>query len=192
MAVTLAPVEALQYALLGYRRNRASLSDLVHPTRSPIAIASGELLDLAIRFEDDRTSKWQLLSLLGGEFGNAEVRRASRKHLLQLSAGLTEIFELRLSQAPYRLAWLVYDEIQTEAKREIAKEFIAGPTECASYWCRQLKVLCPTVEDLQRTKRKKKYANGTLSLISTKKTRRDMFDVILACCCSFTAFPKRP
>jgi hypothetical protein len=154
MTVTLAPVEALQYALLGHRRNRASLSDLVHPTRSPIAIASGELLDLAIRFEDDRTSKWQLLSLLGGDLGNAEVRRASRKHLLQLSAGLTEIFELRLSQAPYRLAWLAYDEIQTEAKREIAKEFIAGPTDCASYWCRQLKVLCPTVEDLQRKKEK--------------------------------------
>ena len=47
MMVVGAPVEELQYQLLGFGRQRFSLADLVHPRTSPTIVAQSRLFKLA-------------------------------------------------------------------------------------------------------------------------------------------------
>ncbi len=61
MALAGGPVERMQYALLGHRRKRSSLEQLLHPTESPRAACQHELLALAATFSGEDGGQWELL-----------------------------------------------------------------------------------------------------------------------------------
>ena len=101
----------------------------------------------ATRFDSDEP-QWRLLGLLGGELHRAEVKLSARRHLLQLSAGMFDVFELRLQHVPHRLGWLCYDDISFETKADIVREFRSVNEDCLPAMCRRLRVLFPTADSL--------------------------------------------
>jgi hypothetical protein len=140
--VSLRPVEAAQYALMGFERERATLSDLIHPTRSPVAVAQQSLLDLASDF-DCTAGPWKLLTVLGISTDSEKLRRLARRNVFQLSAGFTDVFELRLQNAPHRLGWLTFPDIPLPVKAAIVQEFFAINEDCLTVFCMMLKALYP-------------------------------------------------
>ena len=148
MATTLAPIESLQYAIMGHDRVSATLGELVHPHKSPIAKTASRLLELSLNFSAD--GSWLLASLLGADLNDQGVRMAARKALLQLSAGLAEVFEFRLATGIYRLLWLTFSDVTDAAKRTVACDFFAESRarECDSSMCRHLRLHYPSVEEL--------------------------------------------
>jgi len=103
-------VELLQYQLLGHERRRVSLVALCHPVRSPLIVCQNGLAKLATAFHARPGSPWSLVHLVGGKLDDASVRLAARRYILNMAAGLTRIFALRLSHGVYRLAWLTFDD----------------------------------------------------------------------------------
>jgi len=144
MVITLAVPEALQYAIMGQDKERASLRDLIHPTTSPIVCASASMLRLGRHFHGGEDSPWFLIDLLGGDLNDAKLRLSARRSVLQLAAGLQEVFELRLSQPPYRLGWLCIDGVSRVQKEQVVADFFAEPSACQSYMCRRLREMYPT------------------------------------------------
>ena len=93
----------------------------------------------------------EVAGFVRSELHRAEVKLSARRHLLQLSAGMFDVFELRLQHVPYRLGWLCYDDISFETKADIVREFrsvnedscrpCADGSECSS----RLPTACCTV-----------------------------------------------
>ena len=137
-------VETMQCRVMGYERSRPSLRDLVHPITSPLLDAQEQLLSLANNFDSQETSDWYLLAVMGGDFEEEEVRRFARQHILQLSVGILEVFELRMSQAPYTLGWTTFRDVGAETKLHVVENFFATPTECLSFMSSRLRALYPS------------------------------------------------
>jgi hypothetical protein len=147
--VTLFPVEAAQAALMGFERKRATLADIVHPCRSPVAIAQQSLLALATDFNCD-DGPWRLLTMLGLDPGDAALRRLARRNVLQVSAGFTDVFELRLEGAPYRHGWLTFPEVDQNIKEQIVRDFFDLDPRCLSFFCLRLRQLYPNARQFLR------------------------------------------
>ena len=138
-------MEALQYQLLGFGRQKSSLADLVHPRTSPIIAAQSKLFRLAKYFVVGEASSWLLLQKVGKELESAEVKAYARKHLLQLSAGIDQIFELRFSHGVYRLGWMIFDDIPNEKVVGMLTSFFESPVECLFFAASQMVRLYPTM-----------------------------------------------
>lgn len=145
MVVCGLPVETLQYALFGFEKHRASLSDLIDPEESLIAKCQQELLLLALDFAPDSpTSAWRLLHCFALECQTTTRRLLCRKQLLQISAGLLDVFELKMAGPPYNLTWCAHDKVDKRTKREIVDDFFRIPEECLPFLCVQLRRQYPT------------------------------------------------
>ena len=139
------PVDRLTYQLLGHNKTRASLGDLSHPTSSLVASCQDSLWKLAaVGLEEN--SPWHLVSFLGIDTGTAAFRMSRRRHNLQVSAGVTQVFELRMgaSSGPHMLAWLCYDFVSLAVKRQIVHTLFAYPVECLPFMVFCLVKLYPT------------------------------------------------
>jgi len=112
MVVAGGPLEQLQYALFGSSAAaKPALEQLLHPRASLIAKCQDRMLRLAEGWHGGDGCAWALLPLMGICMAGDGVRMVARKQLLQLSSGLLDVFELRLSGHPYRLAWLAFPDV---------------------------------------------------------------------------------
>ena len=140
------PVDVLMYRLLGHGgQNRATVGDLIHPTKSLIAAFQDDMWKLTdLRCEAGRP--WHIASLVGLDASSLPFRMASRRHILQISAGVTQVFELRMSAAsgPHRLAWLCYDVVSLEVKEAIVRKLFKYPDECLPFMVLCLRKLYPS------------------------------------------------
>jgi hypothetical protein len=109
-------IDRVLFAVLGGPgRPRVSLAALVHPINSPLVACQQDLWLLLHNFCEAEQLElpgpsWWLLGRLGCSYDDTVTRLAARKALLQLSAALTSIFEIRMEKAPYRLSWLIYED----------------------------------------------------------------------------------
>lgn len=92
MAVSLGPCESLQYDIMGFNHSRATLGALIHPITSPLVLTGAVFLDMAGRFDGSEGGPWELLAIMGFDFDSPELRMSARRHMLQLSAGLQEVW----------------------------------------------------------------------------------------------------
>lgn len=102
------PLENLLYRLLGHEGKRDSIADLLHPRRSAIMSAEAEYVSLSENFEvgehlQDTTffnfGPWAIVALLGADLRTQDVKRMARRSLLQLAAGLLDIYVLRTTDS---------------------------------------------------------------------------------------------
>ena len=149
MAEAQLPVERMQSKVFGADRSRPSLLDLINPAFSPIIKCQAELLELLQHFGPHDRS-WQLLSALQGDFAADAIRKAARKEVLQITCGMFEMFVLRMSEVPYKLAWLTLDVVDADlqTKRKIVKEFFGTPVACLPFFCRRLREVFTTEADM--------------------------------------------
>lgn len=137
-------VENVQYALLGHAkaRARARLGDLLHPGKSPIVQCQRDLYALAQDFHSRDGSPWFLLAIFGIDFGDQKVRMEARRHILQLSAGMLHVFELRYAGWPHQLAWLTFPESTPLVKQTVFRAFRRHSKDCLDSFSRSLMNLC--------------------------------------------------
>lgn len=136
------PIETLQYELFGHNGRRASVDDLVHPARSLLTAAQASFYKLASTFGMQQgDSPWALLEILGAKATGTELRMSARRHLLQFSAGVLQVYELRMTQFPYKLLWLCYAELGDRVHKAVVKEFFASSVECLGFSSRCLREL---------------------------------------------------
>ena len=117
-------VDAALFAVLGgSQHTRATLKTMVDPIASPISDCQARLCDFLNHFADAEepskfASRWRLLSYCSGAVANkVEFRMETRKVLLQLSAGILDVTELRWCKPPYTLAVLARAEASEESKK---------------------------------------------------------------------------
>lgn len=139
------PVEVLMYQLLGHNKKRASLGDLSHPTTSIVAACQDVLWKLATVKLEAR-NPWHLVAFLGVDATAEQFPRSARRHILQVSAGVTQVFELRMASGsgPHRLAWLCYEVVSLEEKRDVVRKLFTYPAECLPFMVFCLRKLYPT------------------------------------------------
>lgn len=130
MLVVGKPIELLQACLLGKDKTRMLLGELLHPFTSPIVACQRDLYSLAENFSGKGNSSWVLLEVLGICMDDESVRMDSRRHVLQTSAGLAQVFEVRLSGWPHKLAWLTFSDCHEPTKRDLVNEFFQHPAQC--------------------------------------------------------------
>jgi len=142
--------ELLFFVLGGARKDRASLRHLLHPFDSPIVACQRSLWDLFCDFAVDgetvaMAEKWVVLDVVGGQANCPRQRLEARRAILQLSIGVTDLFELRYSKPPYSLVVITYDDdVPAEPKRKAIADFFAEPDECLPMFCSRLKRMHPT------------------------------------------------
>lgn len=139
------PVEALQFKLFGHQRSRPSLADMLDPIASPVILCQSDLLPL---LEEFGVPQWQILDRVGEDFADDGLRKIARREVLQLAAGVHEMFSSRMSVEPCRLGWLALDCVSPSLKRSVARQFLQVPEPCLSFFCKQLRRLCPTEEKM--------------------------------------------
>ena len=101
MSLSLVPsltLDRIMWALLGCRRERASLVDLLTPYTSPIVKAQVDLYKLLESWE--ASGLWWVVALFGVNFSDATARQQALSQVLQLSTGLFDAFELRYERPP--------------------------------------------------------------------------------------------
>ena len=96
---------------------------------------------------------------MGSDLYSHWLRKACRDHVLQVSAGVTQIFELPSSHDINRLSWLLHDEVSLALQEEVARDFLAEPCGCRSFAGHQLAMVCPTVPELLSVGRRVLYSN---------------------------------
>lgn len=148
LVITLSAVDTLLFALLGDGETaRATLQDLVSLDKSLVA-ASGQHLWALLAEWGAGSSKWELLEALGADMTDEKIKLWARAALLQLSAGLVDVFELRFSSPPYTAIHLGDDSVPLEERQAIAQELLEVLEHCKSLFLRRLLALCPTVPSL--------------------------------------------
>ena len=80
-----------------------------------------------------------------------EARDYCRVLLLQLPAGVVDVFELRLSGPPYRQMYMCFDDIPIETRTAVAVHVQREPLDCLPFACRRLLHVCPSTRDLLTT-----------------------------------------
>ena len=114
--------ELLFHILGGPQKPRASLRTLLDPEKSPVVQCQATLLELLSSFgggseeakaeaETEVSQRWGLLFLMGGSARDATHRYEARRTLLQLSAGVTDVMELRFSRPPYNLCQITFGSV---------------------------------------------------------------------------------
>lgn len=143
--VAMEVIDRVLYAVLGGpRRPRVSLGMLADPIKSPIVTCQRELLHLLQHFSDQERPEvpgptWWLLSRCGCDYGDVWLRLAARRALLQLSAAMTDFFEMRMEKPPYRLCWILCDEVPEAARRRVVNDFYREPAGCLPLLCLRLR-----------------------------------------------------
>jgi hypothetical protein len=138
-------MDRLLFAVLGGpSQPRVTIAVLAHPHQSPLVACQNIIWSLLRNFDDGKADdipgpRWWLLGRLGCGYDDVNTRLASRKVLLQLSAALTEYFELRMETVPYRLTWLQHEEVTEAAKSEVAEQFFKLQQGCLPLFCRRLR-----------------------------------------------------
>jgi len=117
MALYMASVARLDrvlYTILGYGEDkpRATLFDLATASQSPICQALSDLCYMLEHWGGD-VEEWEVLALVGGNFNDPDLKVKSRRELLQLSSGLSEQFEFRLSNPPMSVSTCLTRKSQT-------------------------------------------------------------------------------
>lgn len=150
LVVCSAPVDRLLYQILGHDRERVSLADLVHPTSSPLVGCQNRLFSLAATFDFRDESPWLLLMKVGADIGRQAVRRFARRQILQLSAGIMQVFELRMSGDVYRACWLSFDDLPQEVQIDALRTLYDEPPDCHSFFLFQLRQAYTSPAELAR------------------------------------------
>ena len=144
------PVDKLLYQVLGHDHDRCSLSDLVHPISSPLVACHNRLLVLALSFHRRDGSPWMLLPKVGADMYDQVVKRFARRQILQLAAGITQIFELRMSDDVYRASWLAFGDLPDDVKLNMVRTLYQKPPECHSYMLFHIRRAYPTAASLSK------------------------------------------
>jgi hypothetical protein len=117
-------VDAVMFAVLGdSQHTRANMQTMVDPISSPISQCQANLLALLSEFAkasapNEFTDRWSLLGFCGGNVAdNVELRMEARKVVLQLSAGLLDVMEMRWCKPPYTLAVLSCPDAPVASKK---------------------------------------------------------------------------
>lgn len=152
--ITSSVVDQLLFSILGGpSHRRVKLGDLLHPFESPLLVCQERLLGLMLHFSSDEhldepAEAWELLAMLGGELRNPDCRLAARRALLQLSAGVTDVFELRMAKPPYTLLRALSHDVPAQAKDQAIADFMNELVECMPLFCRRLRSMFPSVAQL--------------------------------------------
>lgn len=136
--------KVLAHLLGGPAQRRASLRTLAHPVASPIVVAQAQLLELLQNFSvpgfpERHTQMWELFALLGGKPDDGECRMSARRALLQLSCGITDVFELRMQNAPYSLLRMLELDVDLAEKDRVAEQFWQVPEACLPDFCKRMR-----------------------------------------------------
>ena len=127
LAINMATMDVcdkLLFAILGGPgKPRASLGHLVHPTQPPITMCQFRLYDLLMNFTDvphgEAGASWLIFKWLCGKFHEATHRLEARRSILQISAAMTDYFELRMAKAPYRLFGILHEVVPQRDKLRV-------------------------------------------------------------------------
>ena len=144
-------VDDLLFSVLGAgpQRERSSLRELLHPGDSPITLCQCALWDLFSGFSLDESpatlaERWIVLDAVGGSASCPQQRLEARRVILQLSIGVTDLFELRYSKPPYTLVRITYDDVHEQSKADAVTKFFAEPEQCLPMFCARLKAMHPS------------------------------------------------
>ena len=182
------PVEDMLYKYLGFDKRRLSLLDWCNPHSSPICKGQLRLLNLMETFDDVREGDWALLIALGGDLRAESVRLHARRECLQLSGGLCEVFELRMSKPPYTWVLLCLPDISRETKARVAQQSLDEDFECLPLFCQRVRARYPSVPALMQNAVPllETWARETMLSIDLFQRGRMRFTGVLA-----TAIPLR-
>ena len=147
--VVMEPIDDLHYAILGNGsdKRRACLKDLIHPSKSVVSKCQERLLSLGRTFRA-HDSPWELLGMSGANMTDHHIRKTARKHLLQSSSGVLDIFELRLSSPLYGLGVLALPDMSQQEKHQAVHEFFTEDPRCLGYMAARLRETYPTTNEM--------------------------------------------
>lgn len=130
------------YKFLGRDKERLSLLEWCDGESSPLCKAQHRFVALMQHFDEVAETDWELLVALEADMRSERVRLHARRECLQLSAGLLEVFELRMSKAPYSWLQLLHPSVPHTAKIEVAQRAMLEPFECLPLFCQRLRQPC--------------------------------------------------
>ena len=154
-------MDTFLFAILGGpEQPRLTLSAMVHPRTSPITTAQTSLAELLFTFgssagigggddpELERTPSWLPYEVLSGSWDDPAIRLEARRTILQLAAGIVDIFEMRMEKPPYRQMWLIFADTEVDQvdKAAVVESLFEEPEECLPLLSCRLKELFPGKE----------------------------------------------
>ena len=106
-----------------------------------------ELLELLEIF-GPHAPKWLLFQCYNVDWASSDVRRLCRRTLLQLSAGLCDVFELLMERPPYSLSALTDEKCTEEHKSNVIDVVLRIDADCLPLFMRRLLRKYPTKQDV--------------------------------------------
>ena len=91
--------DSVLYAIIGHNGHKASMLDFLHPLDSPLALAMHKLTQLLVWWGEE-ASEWALLHWHTVDMSSQALQLSARRHILQVSAGFVDQFEIRFSRPP--------------------------------------------------------------------------------------------
>lgn len=138
MLVSMIPMDKLMYGIMGHNRSRAKLIDLLHPSRSIIVRCQAQLFELSQHFVGDGLP-WAMLDYLGVHRRGADIKKLARRHILQLSGGILNVFELLYCNPPYSLAWVCFEDVPVQVRDAVIQEVYDMPMACVGFMTARLR-----------------------------------------------------
>ncbi len=170
-------VDELQLAIQGNSKDgvaRATLLQMVDPSRSPLAVAVERLLAM---FEDFPSGEnWALFRARGLSGSSVRVRRVSRGVLTRLSGGLETYYVRPLGTAPEVLVLTLPSvDLPRREKKAVVKEFQDTPRLCLPLGARRLAQMCEGLPlgEAMRMIRQPISVLGDEALLASDKSERD-------------------
>lgn len=145
---TLLVVDKILFRILGNgeKGSRATVADMVSIDKSPIARASQDLLSMLASWGPGSRA-WEIVEVLGCDFGDESMRKFARSQIMHLCAGLVDVFELRYSLPPYTLLQTFTSPQVTFEQKSCAFEGARQMhPHCRSLFLKRLLELCPTMD----------------------------------------------
>lgn len=150
LLTTLLAIDAVLFAILGNGEGgaRARLYDLISVDKSLVARANQQMLELLQAWRPGG-GPWNLFEVMGGAYDDESTRMWARAQILQLSAGLTDTFELRYSRPPWNLFRFIDPHVSREEKAAAYRVARDMDPHCRPLFLQKLLVLCPTFEAME-------------------------------------------
>ena len=152
LLTTLLVIDKVLFGILGNGTtgSRAKVYDLISFEKSLVAQASEDLLRL-LQSWGPGSVDWVLLETIGGDnvFEEESVKKWARAQIIQLVAGLVDVFEIRYSRPPWSLLRFIDPAVPVEEQERVFQDAVDMPEHCRPLFLKRLLQQCPTMHAMR-------------------------------------------
>lgn len=120
-------IDGLMYRFFGHDGEIATVGEICHKERSPVALALGQYWALLKEWRPAKDGVWKVVALCGWtDFQDTDARRCARRTCLSIAASLVLRFEVKFSELPWTLHRLTSSNWSDSEKHAVCQHLLSA------------------------------------------------------------------